>query len=98
MAKRPYTYWRIKRILKEHYNCRLSKVWGGYKATRSPYFIQKYHIVHLETEEVVVPNITLQGLRELFTKQGYSLTEKTTKINQGAKDFLEAVNRYSQSK
>lgn len=72
----PYHGNRIKQILRQEYNCRLEKIWQGYKANRRPGYVELYNLIDCETNAVIASRITLQSFRILFTKQGYPLRQE----------------------
>lgn len=87
----PYTPWRIKRILSRDYHCRLENIWQGYKASRRPGYCEVYRIVNEDTNEIVVEKATLNGLRKIFTQEGYPLHDKDD-WDIGAQNFMEIVH------
>ena len=72
----PYSFWRIQRILKRDYHCRLENIWQGYKANRRPNYCEIYRIINEDTNEVEVERATLYGLRKLLTEENYPLHDK----------------------
>lgn len=72
-----YSFWRIKRILKEDYNNRLENIWQGYKANRRPNYVERYNLIDNETNDIILSNITLNSLRKVLTEEGYPLKEDT---------------------
>ena len=86
----PYTHWRIKRILKNDYDCRLECI-CTYKGNRVPNYRCKYRLIQNYDNKVLVEGITMDNLRKLFTEEGYPLKDGCTP-NMGAIKFLEYVN------
>lgn len=89
----PYHWKRINQILQQEYNCRLENIWQGYKANRRPGYVEIYNLIDCETNTVIAPRITLQGLRIIFTEEGYPLKQKkkTSGHLQKAEEFLKLV-------
>ena len=73
---RPYTYHRMKRILKEHYGCKLEKIWQGYKANRQAGYKELYNIVKVSDGMIVAERITLDRLRHVFANADYPLYDE----------------------
>ena len=64
----PYTYHRMNRILKEHYGCKLEKIWQGYK--------ELYNIVTISDGMIVAERITLDRLRHVLANADYLLYDE----------------------
>ncbi len=69
---KPYTFWRIKQILRDDYNISLEKVWG-YKYRRGK--CTSYRLVSLTDGSVIVKETILDHLRILLTEEGYPLKD-----------------------
>lgn len=95
MVQIPYTFWRIQRILKRDYHYRMEKIQQGYKANRSPYYREYYRIINMDTDELVCPKASLNGLRDLLTQEGYPLHDEDDR-NIGADNFLEWVKDHEE--
>lgn len=75
----PYTPARIKRILKEHFQCELENIWQGYKANRRPGYHEIYKVVDIKTGKVIVSPVSLDGLRQFLARKDFPLyDEKST--------------------
>lgn len=88
----PYSYWRIREILKDHYNAYLEEIiW--YKCSRVPNYHQAYKIKNISTGNIIAENVVLDDLRRVFAKQDFPLkkTDVIQKRNAGAEYFLETV-------
>lgn len=68
----PYSHWRIKEILREHYGAHLHAI-GEYKANRVPGYSQRYNLINSETGEVLFENVRLDTFRYIFAKENYPL-------------------------
>lgn len=68
----PYSHWRIKEILREHYGAYLQPI-GGYKCNRVPGYRQRYDLMDMETKEVLCENVRLDTFRHIFAKENYPL-------------------------
>lgn len=88
-----YSFWRIKRILKEDFHYRLDNVWQGYKCNRRPNYCELYNVVNEDTNEIVVERVSTKALRWLLSMYGYPLEDNPVKRNIGAERFLEIVNQ-----
>ena len=77
----PYTYHRMNRILKEHYGCKLEKIWQGYKANRKEGYKELYNIVTVSDGMVVAERITLDRLRHVFANADYPLYDEHSAVN-----------------
>lgn len=86
----PYTHWRIKEILKDHYNAHLVCI-RGYKEGRYPGYRQHYNIYNNTTGNLIAEHIYLDGLRSFFARQNFPLHKKKNERNKGAEKFLEIV-------
>lgn len=62
---RPYTYFRLMRILQER-GFKAEVIWQGYKAQRRKGYRERYRIIRLSDEKIIVEGITLDSLRRLF--------------------------------
>lgn len=90
MDTKPYTFWRIKRILKRDYHCELENINQGYKATRKLGYRELYRIINLDTMEIICPQTSLNALRKLLTQEGYPVHDADDR-NIEAENFLELV-------
>ena len=77
----PYTYHRMNRILKEHYGCKLEKIWQGYKANRKEGYKELYNIVTVSDGMIVAERITLDRLRHVFANADYPLYDEHSAVN-----------------
>ena len=71
-----YTYHRMNRILKEHYGCKLEKIWQGYKANRKVGYKELYNIVTISDGMIVAERITLDRLRHVLANADYPLYDE----------------------
>lgn len=71
-----YSFWRIKRILDEFYNCRIENINQGYKANRRKGYVERYNLIDNETNTVIAKSITLHSLRKIFTEEGITLNDE----------------------
>lgn len=91
----PYSYWRIRQILREYYNARLECV-RAYKEGRYAGYKQRYYIYDIETGKVLRKNIRLDALRRFLAQQDFPLKEADTPHrNPQAAQFLAIVNAIS---
>ena len=92
----PYSNDRVKRMVKEC-GCHLENIWAGYKGNRYPGYVEHYCIINDETKEIINGNVTLEGLRYFFARQGFPLEDEFSMSdnprNQGAEAFMEAVGQ-----
>ena len=72
---RPYTYFRLMRILQET-GFKAEVIWQGYKAQRRKGYQECYRIIRLADGKTVVEGITLDSLRRLFTSLGFPLEDR----------------------
>lgn len=93
----PYTYSRVRQILRDDYQLDMITNRGGYKANRYRDFCT-YKLVYLDSREVYEESVTLHQLRYCLAKQGYPLRSKpprTTYDKKGRRmgciKFLEAI-------
>lgn len=75
-----YSFFRIKRILKEDYGIVLKNRWQGYKANRRKGYTERYDLILEEDNSVILENISLNGLRYVLTQEGYPLYDEKSKI------------------
>lgn len=75
----PYSFWRIKRILEQDYDCRLENVWQGYKANRQKGYTKRYNLVHNSDNKVLADFIKLDALRKVLGEAGYPLYDEKSK-------------------
>lgn len=87
----PYSHWQIKNILMQHYNCRLEKIWQGYKANRRKNYHEIYKIVCNDTNEVLAQKVSLDSLRHFFAHMDIPMNEQENKRNPKAQLFLEII-------
>lgn len=94
---KPYTFWRIKRILAKYYDCRLENIWQGYKSNRRPGYCEIYKIVQNYDNKVILTGVKLDALRKIFARKGYPLNDEED-VNLEAVEFLEIVNNIKNNK
>lgn len=75
----PYSFWRIKRILEQDYDCRLENVCQGYKANRQKGYTKRYNLVHNSDNKVLADFIKLDALRKVLGEAGYPLYDEKSK-------------------
>lgn len=100
--RKPYTYHRICRILRDIYDCRLEKIWQGYKANRRPGYVEIYRVIQNYDNEVVFDGVQLDTLRKVFANEDYPLYDEKSQCNQkkparnkNAEIFLEAAKNHT---
>lgn len=65
----PYSHWRVKRILKEHFGCHMEKI-NGYKYNRThPETL--YRVIFTETGETLFEKVTLHQLRKFLAQKDF---------------------------
>lgn len=75
----PYSFWRIQRILKQDYDCRLEKVMQGYKANRKYGYVEKYNLIRNSDDKILLEWIKLDGLRKILGEAGYPLHDEKSR-------------------
>lgn len=75
-----YSLWRIKRILKEIYNCelRLNIKSQSYKANRYRK-CKLYDLVNIDTGEIIETGVTIKAFNKVFKEEGIPLYDKKSK-------------------
>lgn len=96
----PYTFHRIKRILKEYFGVHLYPI-GGYKCNRVPNYHQHYWVVSDETNEILIEDVTLDSLRYFFAGMNIPLLDEhsagqKSNRNPGAARFMEITAQSEQ--
>lgn len=89
VVPKPYTHWRIKRILRDYYALELENIFQGYKANRRYGYCRLYRVLDIETKEVFIECISMDGLRQILTEQGFPLKESS--YNPYAEYFMEIL-------
>lgn len=75
----PYSFWRIKRILEQDYDCRLEKVGQGYKANRRAGYTERYNLIRNSDNKILLEWIKLDGLRKVLGEAGYPLHDEKSR-------------------
>ena len=95
-----YTHQRIKRILKNDFNCHLENIWQGYKANRRPGYHEIYNLVDNATGKIIGRRLPLDHFRREFTRMGYPLDDEKSAVHgrfpqrkKGIERFRETVER-----
>lgn len=70
-----YTYWRIRRVMKE-LGWEMIQLWQGYKANRRPGYCECYRIVEKRTGRVIKECATLNQIRKAFAAAEVPLEDK----------------------
>ena len=92
----PYSYWRICEILKEHYNAYLDEILVGYKGKRIAGYKNKYRILDITTNEILVEKVYLDNLRHLFANLDYPLKKPDIPVrNKKAEEFMNIIKSLS---
>ena len=94
----PYSYWRIKTILKDYFGWELDRIHPGYKGGRYPGYVNKYRVIDMVTKEVIHPKVTLETLRYVLTDNGFPFEEPKNKRKPACEAFLEAVEQHEKLK
>lgn len=82
----PYTIHRIRRILKQDFDCRLENVWQGYKANRREGYREIYKVIQNDDNEVIAENIPLDVLRCFFAREDYPLYDEKSSCNKSPRN------------
>lgn len=97
----PYTFHRIKRVLKEN-DMRLDNIYQGYKANRRPGYCELYRIVRISDCKIIRECISLEQIRRIFARMDIPLEDEKSMSglthdkydgNSQARRFLEIVTR-----
>lgn len=71
---KPYTSYRIKRIIKE-LGCELDNIYQGYKANRRPGYCELYRIIRTEDRKVLNTCVSMDTLRRFFASYDFPLQD-----------------------